>query len=99
MLAECRKMIMATEVQRQLRPMNHGDPPPPAECYASVPSDAADDEALLDLASLRLTLIRNQRRSLVQLRAVRLAVYAVGAAGWIALIGNLLWVVAKTPVR
>jgi hypothetical protein len=64
-----------------------------------MPSDASADEALLDLASLRVTLIRNQRRSLARLRTVRLAVYALGAAGWIALIGNLLWVAVKTPVR
>ena len=79
--------------------MNYSNPNPPAECYARVPSDAAADVALLDLASLRVTLIRNQRRSLMRLRTVRLTVYALGAAGWIALIGNLLWLAAKTPVR
>jgi hypothetical protein len=99
MLAEYRTMTMGTEVQQQLRPTNQGNPNPPAECYASVPRDVAADEALLDLTSLRATLIRNQRRSLMRLRAVRLVVYALGAVGWIALIGNLLWVAAKTPVR
>ena len=99
MLAECRKMTMDTKVQRQLRPMNYCNPIPSAECFASVPNDAAADGALLDLDSLRIALIRNQRRSLVRFRTVRVAVYALGAAGWIALIGNLLWVAAKTPVR
>jgi hypothetical protein len=96
-LLNAEKVTMDTEVQRQLCPMNYSNPP--AECYASVSSDAAADEALLDLASLRVTLIRNQRRSLARLRTMRLAVYALGAAGWIALIGNLLWVAAQTPVR
>jgi len=49
--------------------MNYSSPNPPAECYASVPSAAAADEALLDLASLRVSIIRNQRRSLAQPRA------------------------------
>jgi len=99
MPTECRKMTVDTKVQHQLRPVNPSNPNPPAECFASMPSDASADEALLDLASLRVTLIRNQRRSLARLRAVRLAFYALGAAGWIVLVGNLLWVAVKTPVR
>jgi len=34
------------------RPMNDSYPTPPAKCYASVPSAAAADEAMQDLASL-----------------------------------------------
>jgi hypothetical protein len=79
--------------------MNYSSPATSVECYVSVPSAAIVDENLFDLASLRTTLIRNQRRSLARLRAVQLAVYLLGAAGWIAFIANLVWFAARMPVR
>ena len=65
----------------QLLPTNHGNPNPPAECDASVPSDVAADEAMLDLASLRIALSRNQRRSPTKIRTAPLAAYVLAAFG------------------
>ncbi len=81
----------------QLRPTNDSYPNPPAEWDASVPSAAAADDAMLDLASLRNTLTRNQHLSLA--RPVRLGVYALAAAGWIAFFGHLVWIAVTKPTR
>ena len=64
-----------------------------------MPSAATSDEAMLDLASLRIALTRNQRRSPARLRTAPLAAYALAAVGWIAPIGNLVWIAVTRPRR
>jgi len=81
----------------QFRPTNDSSPNLPAEWDASVPSAAAADEAMLDLASLRNTLSRNQHLSLA--RPVRISVYALAAAGWIAFFGHLVWIAVTKSTR
>ncbi len=76
----------------KLLPTNHSNPNPPAECDATVPSAAAADEAMLDLASLRVALTRYQRRSSTRIRTAPLAAYVLVALGWIVPIGNLVWI-------
>jgi hypothetical protein len=83
----------------QLLPTIHSDPNPPAECDASVPSAAAADEAMLDLASLRVALTRYQRRSPTRIRTAPLAAYVLATVGWIAPIGNLVWIAVTRPRR
>jgi len=83
----------------QLRATNDSYPNPPAECGASVPSAATADEGILDLASLRSELIRNQHLSLAPVRAVGLSDYALAAAGRIAFFGHLVWIAATRPKR
>jgi hypothetical protein len=80
-------------------PTIHGDPNPPAECDATVPSAVAADKAMLDLASLRIALTRNQRRSPTRIRIAPLAAYVLAAVGWIAPIGNLVWIAVTRPRR
>ena len=74
-------------------------PNPPAECDATVPSAEAADEAMLDLASLRIALTRNQRRSPTRMRTAPLAACVLAAVGWIAPIGNLVWIAVTRSRR
>lgn len=83
----------------QWLPSDVSDPSPPAERDASVPSAIAADEALLDLASLRIALTRYQHRGPTRLRTAPLAAYVLTAVGWIAPIGNLVWIAVTRPRR
>jgi hypothetical protein len=81
----------------QVCPTNDSYTNPPGEWDARVPAAAAADETMLDLASLRTTLSRNQHLSLA--RPVRLSIYALAAAGWIAFFGHLVWVAVTKSGR